>query len=225
MPDIEIPRGLVAGLRSLIELTDVQVEELERVLNRIQPSLGRKKILASVRAGLSTPPPNIERLIDALMQVESYRTYTELPIDEFLENLFSSPESLRELKLEAPQLQILRERLSRLLVSPSISVASKASGVLNSHERAFLASRVFTDIRAVFRDERGSGPPSPAAAVLIHMLRINYIHAGEVDEFFVALDDTDVKKLIKTLNRAVAKADSLKKLIPQGIQYLETNSD
>jgi hypothetical protein len=45
------------------------------------------------------------------------------------------------------------------------------------------------------------------------MLKIGYQEADEEKEFFVALDDSDVDDLIKTLEHAKAKAQSLKAVL------------
>lgn len=225
MADIQIPRDLINAARSVLTLDDAQVKQFESALRAMSPVFGRQKVIAAVRERLSMPIPNTEEVVGALLDIELYRTYTELPVKDFLDGLFSSVENIRELNLEPQQLDLLRRRLNDLLSLPPLAIAGKAAGVLSGHDKAFITSRVFTDIRAVFRNEGADAPLNPAAAVLVHMLRITFAHAGDVDEVFIALDNSDLKKLAKTLSRATAKAEALKKLMPSELQYLEPEGD
>ena len=184
MPEIKLPRKVIPGLRSLVALPREQAEELLRVLGEVPPSLDRRKIVAAVNATLPQQQSLFSHIIEALLGVESYRTYTDLSLSEFLNGVLASSDNIKDLGIEATQLPVFRDRLIRLLVTTAISVTGKATGVLTSHEHAFIGSRVFTDIRTVFKDEEGIEPLAPAAAVLVHMLRLRYSGSSEVNEFF-----------------------------------------
>jgi len=74
------------------------------------------------------------------------------------------------------------------------------------HEHVWHSARVLTDLRPVF----GADPKqAPAAAVIIHNLKIAHQAGREIREFFVALDNQDLRKLQEVLERAVKKEASL----------------
>jgi hypothetical protein len=89
----------------------------------------------------------------------------------------------------------------------SIGVTSKALSVMTDHGRIFRYARILTDCRPVFQ----SNPTKrPAAAVIVHTLKIGYRADHEEKEFFVALDSLDIVQLEALIKRAKTKEDALK---------------
>src|SRR5208283_4076545 len=115
-----------------------------------------------------------------------------------------------ELKLVGAQCDIFRDRLIGLLNIEPLTYPAKATGVMGDHDSVFLRTRVLTDIRTIFGPDVSA---LPKGAVILNMLKIAYQHSGEEDNFYVALDSEDVKTLITVLQRALAKATSLKTVL------------
>ena len=67
-----------------------------------------------------------------------------------------------------------------------------------------------TDWRPVFSD----GPaPEPEAGFVVHTLKLHY-HAGDqMEDFYVAVDHGDLIDIKSQIDRAIAKADSLRQLM------------
>jgi alpha/beta superfamily hydrolase len=68
---------------------------------------------------------------------------------------------------------------------------------------------VVTDVRPVFPD----GPEAVRGAMIVHSLKLSYLHNNESEEFFVAMDDDDLASLQKAVSRAEAKSKTLKGVI------------
>ena len=101
----------------------------------------------------------------------------------------------------------------------SVGITAKALNVMVDHGRIFRDVRILTDFRPVFR----SNPSQPpAAAVIIHTLKIEY-KADHLDkEFFVALDSRDIDRLERLIKRAKLKEKALKVFLrPSKILILE----
>jgi len=80
-----------------------------------------------------------------------------------------------------------------------------------------------TDIRPIFGDD---ATEVPAAAVLTHMLKIQYYHNGEPNDFFVVLDNLNLWTLRQVIERAEEKAATLRSLIKAtDITYLDPERD
>jgi hypothetical protein len=113
----------------------------------------------------------------------------------------------------------LRDALVKLLSTKQLDVAAKAVGVLNDNQRSFIVARVLSDIRPVFQDDVVKGP---AAAVLVHSLKVEFLESGRPKEFFVTLDGQDLRSLLKIVQRALEKDHQLQKLLAKlNIPYLE----
>jgi hypothetical protein len=74
-------------------------------------------------------------------------------------------------------------------------------------ERAFCDARILTDLRPIF----GGEVDAPKAMIIVHTLKLSYHDAatGKHEELFVAIDDEDIEKLKRILERAERKAKSL----------------
>ena len=59
--------------------------------------------------------------------------------------------------------------------------------------------------------------------MIVHNMNVTYAQEGERKEFFVAMDNADIAKLRKVLDRADAKTTVLQELIERsGTQYFES---
>jgi hypothetical protein len=226
MAEIQLPDRLTSGLKRIDGLSDSDVASLSAVLGRLKPSFGKKKVIVAVLAQLPNPPENLDEVVEALMGMESFRAFLDVPRKDFLEAIFESSENLKEIGIPPDRIPLLRERLASLLQTEVVSISGKAHGVLTGHENVFHGSRIFSDIRAIFTDADAGELPAPTAAVLVHMLRIRYSKTGDMRDFFVALDNADLKRLLKSLQRAIDKTEALQNLISKtGVRYLDTDSE
>ena len=107
------------------------------------------------------------------------------------------------------QASVFCSRLEQLLSIDALDASSKATALQAEYQNLFDMARVLTDMRPVFPSDPGS---PPVGAVIVHNLKIQFIASGERKEMFFALDHTDIDKLIETLTRAKAKAQTLNKI-------------
>src|SRR5262249_11812011 len=102
----------------------------------------------------------------------------------------------------------------------SIGITAKALSVMLDHARVFGNARILTDFRPVFRSNPNK---PPAAAVIVHTLKIEYREDHEMKEFFVALDSLDIARLEELIKRAKLKEVALNKSLSSSkIPVLET---
>jgi hypothetical protein len=147
---------------------------------------------------------------DAIVPLYLARHSTSVPIPTFIEDV------IQALKREDSEwatdelFSHLEPRLRELLSIEKLSLITKAHDVLIEHSQTYGKARIVSDVRPVFREDLQQGV---AAAVIVHMLNVTYYHAGERDEFVVALDSKDIEQLMETLQRAKEKAKLLEALI------------
>ena len=125
----------------------------------------------------------------------------------------------KDIRFPAEKQALLKDRLKLLLdLDKPLAVTSKALDVMTEHERIFCGARILTDMRPVFT----GSPPSPAAAVIIHNLKVGFHQAGEHREFYVALDDSDIQLLKDVIAHAEEKAVALRSLLSKAnLPHLE----
>ena len=143
---------------------------------------------------------------EAIMSLHRVRAYSEVPIDEFVDDVFESLREHNDLpRSDEPK---FRARLIRILNVEALSVAGKAVALHTEYDNLFCGARILTDARPVF----GADPTAPPSAMIItHTLKIDY-HSGpggHISEFYVALGSHDLGQLQAILMRAEQKAASL----------------
>lgn len=111
-----------------------------------------------------------------------------------------------------------------LSLHDSLGVRAKAYRLIPEHQRLFVRSEIYSDIRSVFRPDNPDIKPS--AAVVVHSLKITYIEARNKQEIYIGLDAEDLQELHDTVGRAIKKQETLKKMITDwGIQCLSLEED
>lgn len=108
-----------------------------------------------------------------------------------------------------------------LLLHDTLGVRAKAYRLMPQHQRDFRNSEIYSDIRAVFRPEKPE--IKPAAAIIVHSLKIDYYEDYEIKALYLGLNYNDLLSLKKTVERAIKKHECLRTMIASnlGIQCLE----
>ncbi len=210
MPTInQIPERYKGGLTQVIGIDEATFQGLLEALSKAQPSFDSKAVASEVASRVSTiSPKDAEMLVGAILSLYSVRHYYDLASDQLVGELAQAMAASEDVALRLNGNEgKFRERMLKLLSIDSLGIASKAFELLYEYERAFCNTRILTDIRPIF----GEQPESrPVAALVMHLLRISYHERAELKEFYVALDEGDIKLLREALDRADNKARSLR---------------
>lgn len=166
--------------------------------------------------------PVTAEILKLLSTLDSVRTEENTPLDEFVDQVCIALKEtkLKGLQPEGNNWEDFKQNLSQALsMERSLGVTSKALSVMTRHARVFKDAQVLTDLRAVFQSDPTK---SPAAAVVIHNLRITFFENERWKEFFVALDSNDLRQLQSVLSRALKKEESLKSVVNKaGLRCLD----
>jgi hypothetical protein len=148
-----------------------------------------------------------EAFKDAVDSMYSVRAYAEVPLEEFVSDVCESLTDEDELppKEQPP----FRHRLLRVLSIDSLNVASKAGLLQNEFERDFCEARILTDVRPIFGEDVNT---PPAAMIISHTLKISFHEGGgrRVNEVYFCMGSRDIAQLRSVLDRAEAKAKSIR---------------
>jgi len=213
-----------------VKLRALSEEDIQKLLSAFRdepPSLDYVNMAKSIASKVDTiPRKDALEIVTVVFSLYFLRARDEMPPSELAEGICRAMEDsgVEDLKLPGRDRQYFKDQLTKLLSVGSLDIGTKAIDVLNDNERAFRSARVLTDIRPIF----GSNPKSsPAAAVLVQMLKISYRgKRGRTENFFVALDTTDVGDLIDVLERANTKAESLRSILKDAdVPYVERSGE
>jgi hypothetical protein len=222
MAALTIPKQFEQGIVKIINLPDEVATALVAALRASPQSLKPKALAASIAErvqGLSET--EIQQLLPTLTSLYMARASLGISAQEFLESVVEAVATSHSApaNFTADTREKFKQRLANLLDVESFGVSVKAQEVLHEHQYALSRVRILTDIRPVFGNEKIE---SPLAAVLVHTMKITYLAEGEIREFFVAMDTSDIKMLKDALERAEKKAESIKVAISNtGLNIIE----
>lgn len=169
--------------------------------------------LEAIERVSGTEIKNLREIAFALAALYHVRSSREAPLDHFVDEVCDAMESLQsdDLRLSTSQRPEFREKLARLLGAPGLAVITKAADLSGADERTFCHARVLTDLRPVFGAIVEDGPQ---AMIVIHQLKLTYHHGSSKHEHFhVTLDDGNLQELRILIDRADAKARTLKSAV------------
>jgi hypothetical protein len=212
MASLNIPETFRQGLSLIINLDETSAQEFIEALKHVLPAIYRKDVSARLAEKLSSiPPTDVREMVDALFGLSVGRSGSDVSVPQFVDDVLDTLSQDTEHKTITDENRAaIKQRLQELLDIDILRIGAKAFEVLFEHEHNLTAARILTDVRPVFGDNVAE---RPMAAIIVHNLRISYMDAGQRREFFVALDTSDIEKLMKTVERAKVKADSLKALL------------
>ena len=209
MPFIRVPD---VGVRGMIELSDWTDAKFSALLSAIesspievpmQPSLVE---IAKVTAGAASS--GAVAFASMVQAVTATRRSFPGNDQEYVKDLLDSASEPRGERKSPSEEQtvILKDRLPRLLAVPNLGVSSKATELLFEREKIASDFLVITDVRPVFEPQ---GEVSLNSMLILHSLKIDYVSDGDAKEFFLAIDDSDLSKLVEVAQRALNKGKAL----------------
>jgi len=213
MAEPKISQERVAGLVKLRILEEDSFKELMTALSGAPPMFRPVDLMAYLASHVaSITQTDLRAILTMLISLSIAQIRANISTSQLTGDICTVMEQSedQQLKLIGEECDSFRDRLLGLLNIESLTYPAKAGGVMTDHDRIFRQARVLTDIRTVFGPDIGV---LPKGAVIIHMLNITYLHGGEKDNFYVAMDSLDVESLIATLQRALAKATTLGKVL------------
>jgi hypothetical protein len=221
LPKLNIPERYRVGVSNIRRLDEPSVRAIRAALDHpeeIIPPNGKgagvprdpgSVAISAIRSVSTINADEFKQIAEALAGLYSVKSIRDVSVEEFVEDVCDAMEALPEEQLKLPhsEREQFKGKLNALLSADFFSVVAKAFDLATEDERTFCSARVLTDLRPVFglRVEDG-----PRAMVVVHLLKLTY-HEGtdKHQQFYVALDDGDLKTLRKLIDRAEAKAATL----------------
>jgi hypothetical protein len=203
---LNLPHQFIPGLRKLALLDEKGFQEISAGLQQIPPKMYRKDISSKLsRLVTAVTAQDTKELTYAIFGLNIGLAASEDTIDEFVSGALQDVEESED-DLTEDQIKVLETRLRALLQINNLRVGAKAQSVFFENERSLAEVRVLTDLRPVYV---GKPSEAPAAAILVHNLKVGYLEKGQLKDFYVALDAKDLQKVIDALERAKEKQKSL----------------
>jgi hypothetical protein len=207
-----IPAPYRQGFAKIKSLTPADLESLVAALEKAQ-SAGRVKEVTSfvLKHVPSLSPTDVESILRTLYSLCVFLSDEEIPLSQHLSELTGAMQASGrpELALSEDERIDFEKRLNRLLSLKTVAISSKVERLRLDYPNTLHEVVILSDIRPIFDkpEER------PVGFAIAHTLEIEYHESGEHKEFYVVLDNDDLQKMKKIIQRAETKAASLKTLL------------
>lgn len=224
MAKLNIPEKYRPGVSKIRQLSESNVRDIRAALDGIltggasEEDLASSKKLGEIATAATASithadASDLKKVGEALVALYTVKSMRDVSIEDFADRVSDAMVSLdqEDLRLPLAEREQFKQKLIILLSADVFGIISKVIDLQTDDERVFCHARILTDLRPVFGSRIEDGP---RGMVVVHLLKIGY-HAGSEDhhEFFVSLDLNDLQTLRKIIDRAEAKARSLKSAV------------
>ena len=204
MQTTAMPDWVVSSLAKLGNMPEKEFDALLRALARGTPTLSTSSVAKSVAENSKLDTEDADVLLHALIGLAGMRYAQEVSGSELASRVAASP----DIERKGVDSKTLTDRIARLLDGAPLRLLGKARDLSSEHAHIFLDARFLTDIRPIFGTETDG---QPEGALLCHTLKVEFIRDhGNVEHFYLALDEDDLDKLNDLISRAKQKAASLR---------------
>lgn len=217
MAKIQIPNQFIPGFENLFNLSEDDFLKLIQELNLIPIGIGPKKFVEILVSKFESS--QIISISSTIFSLGNILNTLELPIEEFASELTNSYSDIKELKLNVHDKKHLENRVLLVLKNiGSLKLTFKALSLLRENNQNLTESHIITDIRLVFQEQIEN---RERHAVIIHKLKLEFRKDNENKEFFLALDNNDLVKLKRQIERALEKEELIKQDYQNTISFID----
>lgn len=209
-----IPAPYRLGFANIKKLTPAEVDSLVAALEKAPYSRRMTEVTSVVLKNSPTlSRTDVDSILRALYSLCVFLGDEETPLSEHLSDLTNAMQASgrSELALSESEKIDFEKRLSRFLSVKTLAISSKVQRLRLEYPNTLHDAMIVSDIRPIFDkpNER------PVGCAIAHTLEIEYHESGEHKEFHVVLDNEDLQKIKKVIQRAETKAQSLKALLKE----------
>jgi hypothetical protein len=229
LANLTIPERYQYGVSRIRDLDLPTVREIRKALDdAVAGASAEDKIRPSEAAAVAieriTPPDDssdTRKVAEALASMAVVRASYESAQARFIDDVADALAELpnQQWRLLPEQREQFKQKLSILLDSEVFGVVAKVEDLRTESERIFCHARILTDLRPVFGQDVSKGP---IAMLVKHNLKIAFHESGRKGDhdMYISLDADDLKELKKVIDRAEAKASSLRSAIGSDVKVL-----
>ena len=214
----QIPKSERAHFAQLVSATPELLDSIFSILNsETSPSLTRNGLAFNLyerlgnRSGVTLS--QLRSIVRVLLDLHRVLADSNIRPERFAQEIAEAAQHVSDDAIRPPEggWPNFVERLTKLLsLDRAMGVAAKAALLAGQIERHFHDCRLLTDARPVYPP---NSTEAPAAFLVMHTLQIDYCENGDDKEWFLSLGSDDLQALKESVERAIEKEESLRKLL------------
>lgn len=210
---LQIPESRKEAFLGFLKLDAQTREDFLTSLSSAPPAFFLEDLATAVGECLDVPAGDVEAYLGVLASLYQTQASGGFTSDELADKVVDLGKTLvadEELATPIEWEAVRRDLAVAMKMDEPLGVTAKALDLATDFDRLLVDARIITDIRPVFHTDAND---RPAAAVVVHSLRISYSHNRRMEEMTFALDSKDLAALKKQLDRACVKEETLGELL------------
>lgn len=195
---------LELAVRSGVDL----INELQRKVVAIQPPTIRQSIVLDAARKIQKSGET-KTIVQLCLTLASLKNRLSLETNEILASLKEGLKKRKDWSDKLSDIDATLHALGELMDADSIVLSAKAMELSYLHNRLYTSARLTTDVRPVFDDLR----LAILGAIVSHTIHLDFYENGRNSEISIALDESDIKNLMKVCRQALEKSAAAQKAI------------
>lgn len=195
--DLKIPKEDFESLIELLNLSDNEFDSIVEDIEKMSFDLNFKSIESKLR--------NITSNYKVILGLYFTFCKFDIPEDKFAHQLAEYYKN--KIDDDSANNEIEQRILKLFKKENPIRIAIKSRILISEVSNLYDECRVLTDVRPVFSSKEES---SIISKVILSNLKISYRKNEDFKEFFVTLEEEDLRKLKDVIERAIKKLELLK---------------
>jgi len=205
-------------IKGLAAIRELGIENLSKAVDKFrnyqQKSLYPRTIEKELNNLLPDQKIDSRAIVKQLFHLYSLHRESELEPKTIFEGLLNSilevEGPLKWKKKEIDKWKELKPQIIELLSLPSLDVAFKATELTSEYDNILKNSKILTDIRPIYNETVSE----VEGTFVTFTLRLQYYDRNrEIERISFALDIDDIKKMIKSCERAIKKSETGKEFL------------
>jgi hypothetical protein len=210
----------------LRDLSEAEFNALKKGLEEASPFAGSSGLTAQASSGSGLEKESVQAIVLVVLSLYAQLKFHGWTIGDLATGVSSSedlPLAADEGPEEVDMAARLADRLKVLLGLQSVVTTARALDLLTENEHLFHSARVLTDIRPVFSDDPKE---APKGALVTETLKVEYFDEGTINSLYLALSRAELQNLRDTVDRALAKSDTVHDLLEQiGLSHFDAEEE
>ncbi len=203
MARFNIPEDNLKGFKILNNLSNQERNALFLQLENIPGALLSSKLHAQIHEITKISKEKIDFIIRMLNSF--IITSTVYDTDNFIRDIAAN---LKELNVNISK--NTTDFLHKAIKSEILTLNMKASQLSNAAQNIYIDSKIISDIRPVFTNEKN---PEFKATIILHNLKLTFRTQNEIKDIDIALDSDELEEIKKVIVRAEHKEKVLRDLL------------
>jgi hypothetical protein len=212
VPRLRLPSAQAKDLLQVCELGPGKLQDLVSILSNVNEPPIISRAIVRERMSQAIPDHALEPVSRLLFVLAITARDNFVSAVEFATALNQAVSELEWDEQQRAAWQEAREYIVKAIYARDLVIASKAMDLIFDFEKFCLNSRIITDIRPVFDDQRNS----IVGGIVMHTLRMEYRgDDGEHRSISIELDSRDVERLGQSCVEATKKMEKAKALFAE----------